>query len=426
LGIHMYTLQDDGSLVFSGYNPAADAILGIDHGQNLGKSIENAFPGLATTEIPTVYREVARAGGVWNSDLVDYSHHPIQGAFTVHAFQTVPGKMVTVFDDISERIRAQETLRVSEEKFSKAFVTSPDAVNINRMSDGLYININQGFTRLTGYTPDEVVGKSSLELNIWTDPKDRARLVQGLMEKGEVENLEAGFRRKNGEVGIGLMSAKVIVIEGEKCILSITRDVTERIQAEISLREAHVKLEEAYGATLQGWARALEIRERETADHSHRVEELTVQTSRALGVDERELVHIRRGALLHDIGKIGVPDSILLKPGPLTADEWVIMRQHPNFAMMLLKDIKYLSQSVSIPYCHHEKWDGSGYPRGLKGEEIPISARIFAVVDVYDALSHDRPYRPAWPEADTRRYLLDQCGKHFDPRIVKTFLSILE
>ena len=205
----------------------------MDHSEFLNLPIENAFPGLIGTDIPEHYREIARLGGRWKQEQMIYSQGAIQGAFEVHAFQDSPGKMVAVFTDITERIRSADALRLSEEKFSTAFLTSPDSVNINRLSDGVYVDINHGFTKLTGYEREEVLGVSSLELNIWDDPKDRARLVKGLMETGEVRNLEAGFRRKNGEVAVGLMSARVIDIQGEKCILSITREITERIQAEL-------------------------------------------------------------------------------------------------------------------------------------------------------------------------------------------------
>ena len=153
--------------------------------------------------------------------------------------------------------------------------------------------------------------------------------------------------------------------------------------------------------------------------------EHTVQLAQALGIHEEDLVHIKRGALLHDIGKMGVPDGILLKPGRLTPDEWVTMRQHTEFAYSMLIGIDYLRPSIDIPYSHHEKWDGTGYPRGLKGEEIPLAARIFAVVDVYDALIHDRPYRPAWSAMDAHRYLVEQRGLHFDPAMVDLFLQIV-
>jgi HD-GYP domain-containing protein (c-di-GMP phosphodiesterase class II) len=151
---------------------------------------------------------------------------------------------------------------------------------------------------------------------------------------------------------------------------------------------------------------------------------MTSGLARALGISEERLVQVRRGALLHDIGKMGVPDDILLKPGPLTDEEWVIMRQHPQFAFEMLSPIQYLNLALDIPYCHHEKWDGSGYPRGLKGEQIPLAARVFAVVDVWDALLSDRPYRKAWPMEKVVKYLKAESGKHFDPKVLEAFLKM--
>jgi PAS domain S-box-containing protein/putative nucleotidyltransferase with HDIG domain len=189
------------------------------------------------------------------------------------------------------------------------------------------------------------------------------------------------------------------------------------------LQRSNTELILAYNTTIEGWSRALDLRDRETEGHSLRVTELTVRLARAMGIGQAELIHIRRGALLHDIGKMGVPDAILLKPGPLTEEEWGIMRRHPTNAYELLTPIAYLRPALDIPYAHHEKWDGSGYPRGLKGEQIPLAARIFTVVDVWDALRSDRPYRPAWAEEQTRQYLRDQAGRSFDPQIVAVFLD---
>lgn len=188
------------------------------------------------------------------------------------------------------------------------------------------------------------------------------------------------------------------------------------------LEKANTELSLAYESTLEGWVRCLDYRDRETEGHSRRVTERTVRIARAFGISEGRLPHIRRGALLHDIGKLGVPDNILLKPGKLTEEEWATMRRHPELGHRLLAPISYLRPALDIPYCHHEKWDGSGYPRGLKGEEIPLEARIFAVVDVWDALCSDRPYRPAWPEEKALSYLTDQAGSHFDPLVVEVFL----
>jgi len=189
------------------------------------------------------------------------------------------------------------------------------------------------------------------------------------------------------------------------------------------LQDSNTELSIAYDATLEGWVKALELRDRETVGHAHRVIEMTLRVADGLGMRGEILQHIRRGALLHDIGKMGVPDSILLKPGPLTPNEWEIMRQHPVHAYEMLKTIDYLSPALEIPYCHHEKWDGNGYPQGLKGKDIPISARIFAVVDVWDALTSDRPYRSAWTEHQALEYIQRESGRHFDPQVVNAFFS---
>jgi len=189
------------------------------------------------------------------------------------------------------------------------------------------------------------------------------------------------------------------------------------------LHDSNIELSIAYDATLEGWAKALELRDRETVGHAHRVIEMTLQVANRIGIRGDSLQHIRRGALLHDIGKMGIPDSILLKPGPLTPDEWEVMRQHPKHAYEMLKTIEYLSPALEIPYSHHEKWDGNGYPQGLKGKNIPMAARIFAVVDVWDALTSDRPYRFAWSEHQALEYISRESGRHFDPEVVNAFFS---
>ncbi len=190
------------------------------------------------------------------------------------------------------------------------------------------------------------------------------------------------------------------------------------------LQESHRELERAYQATLEGWVRALDLRDKETEGHTQRVTALTQRLARLMGVDEQTLVHIRRGALLHDIGKMGIPDSILLKPGDLTEDERKLMQKHTVYAYEMLSPIDFLVPAIDIPYCHHEKWDGTGYPRGLKGEEIPFAARIFPVIDVWDALTSKRPYHEAFPPEEVRQRIKIDSGKHFDPRAVEAFLDL--
>jgi putative nucleotidyltransferase with HDIG domain len=273
-------------------------------------------------------------------------------------------------------------------------------------------------------------GKSQL---ITPQVFDQLVLRGDLSYSGSFSTEWMGAVLKNGEQSIGVIAIHsaedgVHYSERELAILDFVADQAEllilRKQTEEQIKNANLELSLAYDSTLEGWSRALELRERETAGHSQRVVNLTLELAKKLELSDQELVHIRRGALLHDIGKMGIPDSILLKPDRLTQEEWTIMRQHPIYAYQLLSPISYLLPALDIPYCHHEKWDGSGYPRGLKGHEIPLAARIFAVVDVWDALVSDRPYSPAWTKEAARNHIQEQAGKHFDPIVVSAFLTL--
>ncbi len=192
------------------------------------------------------------------------------------------------------------------------------------------------------------------------------------------------------------------------------------------LQRTNIELSIAYDATIEGWSRVLDLRDKETEGHSQRVTEMTLRLAEAFGIDDEELIQIRRGALLHDIGKMGIPDQILLKPGPLTDQEWTIMKRHPEYAYEMLSPIEFLRPALDIPYCHHEKWDGTGYPQRLQGEDIPLAARIFAIVDVWDALHSNRPYRPGWSVDRIRQHILDLSGKHFDPAVVDAFVALID
>jgi len=193
-----------------------------------------------------------------------------------------------------------------------------------------------------------------------------------------------------------------------------------------SIQQSHTDLMNAYNSTLEGWAKAIGLRDNETETHMLRVSQITIRLAKLMGIEQEQLTHIYRGTLLHDIGKIGVPDSILKKPGKLTDEEWAQMRMHPQFAYEMLYSIEYLRPSLDIPYCHHEKWDGSGYPRGIKGDEIPLFARIFSIVDVWDAMTSDRVYRKALSDEDALEYITSTRGAHFDPQVVDAFLSMME
>jgi PAS domain S-box-containing protein/putative nucleotidyltransferase with HDIG domain len=274
--------------------------------------------------------------------------------------------------------------------------------------------------RRTAYVPDlAAIEQPGKQASLMAGQGFTAYLAAPLVVKGEnVGVLEVYHRQslKPGEEWLDFLDT----LAGQAAIAIDNASLFENLQS------AYQELKLAYDTTLEGWVRALDLRDQETEDHTQRVTETTLRLARVMGVDEASQVHIRRGALLHDIGKIGIPDGILRKPGPLTAEEWEVMRQHPQYAYKFLSQIDYLLPALDIPYCHHERWDGSGYPRGLKGEEIPIVARIFAVVDVWDALETDRPYRQRWPRDKVLEHIRTGSGSHFDPRVVEAFLKLIE
>jgi len=660
---------------------------------------------------------------------------------------------IALIEDITDQVKSERKIKKLEERFKKVFYTSPDAINLNRLSDGLYMDANRSFMELTGFTREEIMGKTSMDLDIWMNPGDRTRLVEELIAKGEVKNFEAEFRMKDGRKLSGLMSASVIEVDDVPCILSITRDITEikktqnvileselryrsifetvpvslweqdflavydmleglrsqgitdlsdyleehpeflkravdtvvvldvndesmeiykakskaelfstigsmfadesyqsfkdellaiwekktiyngetinktltgepinvnvlyripenreefahilvsisditarkqaeeqvkhqvqnlaalhavdlaisasmdlpvvlrvllnQVQQQLKVHSASIllfnpltqrlnfaagagfksraientnlklgesyagkaalerriiaandlgtrfsqlatdgmeedgftdymgipliakgavkgvleifnrgpltedpqwlnlldsmasqaaiaidnatlfddvhtaneSLRQAYDATIEGWARALELRDGDTEGHSNRVATLAVQLARLVGMKETELINLRRGALLHDIGKMGIPDTILLKTTELTDKEWQIMRMHPTLGKNMLSSIEFLKDSVDVAYCHHEKWDGTGYPQGLKGEEIPLIARVFSVIDGWDALRSDRPYRKAVSDDEAWKYIVENIGKAYDPGIVEKFKIMMK
>jgi putative two-component system response regulator len=198
------------------------------------------------------------------------------------------------------------------------------------------------------------------------------------------------------------------------------------IEQRSELEKAHRELLISYNKTIEGWSNALDLRDHETKGHTQRVTQRCLIFARSLGLPDEEMEHIRMGALLHDVGKLGVPDSVLFKTTELTPEEWAIMRKHPSYAYEWLSPIDFLRKAVEIPYCHHEMWDGSGYPRGLRGEEIPLAARIFALVDVWDALVSNRPYRDGLTEKEALEYIRQRSGTHFDPALVPVFLTLFD
>jgi PAS domain S-box-containing protein len=238
-----------------------------------------------------------------------------------------------------------------------------------------------------------------------------------LVAKGEVKGVLEVFQRQASERGAEWVEF-LETLAGQVAI------AIDNSQLFANLQRSNLELSLAYDATIEGWSRALDMRDKQTEGHTKRVTEIALRLARAMGMSEADLVHMRRGILLHDMGKVGIPDTILLKESELTEEEWKVMRMHPQYAFEMLAPISYLRPALDIPGSHHEKWDGTGYPRGLKGEQIPMAARIFSVVDVYDALTSDRPYRKAWTKKKALQYIEDEKEKSFDPRVVDVFISL--
>lgn len=327
---------------------------------------------------------------------------------------------------LQEQERIQIALAEREAQFRLLAENSSDIISRHDIH-GTILYISPACRTLLGYEPAELIGQSIIQ---FVHPEDARSILELFSSPGWTDPTAAvpyRARHKTGEY-VWLETTAKIIYDQEKNATEVqasSRDITERKQAQVALQRANEDLREAYDKTIEGWVLALDLRDHETEGHTQRVTEMTVRLAQELGCTDEEILQIRRGALLHDMGKMGIPDEILQKPGPLTKEEWIIMRRHPLYAYQMLAPIPYLNESLIIPYCHHERWDGSGYPQGLKGEEIPLFARLFAVVDVWDALSSDRPYRKRIPLKEVVEYLQREAGQLFDPYIVEKFLPLI-
>jgi len=301
-----------------------------------------------------------------------------------------------------------------------------------RISRGIdHLNLDAEITKVSQTIVRKVssTGESVLTTNAQADPRFENQMSVAAYQLRSI--LCAPLKLRNEMIGVIYVDNRAhtgIFRESDLELINAFADqaavAIDNARLFDDLQASNRELEKAYQATLEGWVRALDMRDKETEGHTQRVTKLTERLARSMGVDGDELLHIRRGALLHDIGKMAIPDGILLKPGKLTDDERLLIQQHPIYAYEMLNPIDFLLPAIDIPYCHHEKWDGTGYPRGLRGEDIPFSARIFPVIDVWDALISDRPYRKGLPQDEVRHHIQADSGKHFDPRVVNAFFEL--
>lgn len=333
----------------------------------------------------------------------------------------------TVLGETADRLAVDAAIVFLLDNARSTELVAAAQIGFGAAADALSLTVGEGAVGRSARSRRTVLVADAAGGDAGSDGVPRAILEEGfrgfcavaLVAKGELVGVLAVATRAPLEAGDDWV-AFLESLAGQAAIAIDAGKSHERLQ------HAHSELELAYDCTIEGWAGALELRDKETAHHTQRVTELTLELSRAAGIDEAELVHIRRGAVLHDIGKMAIPDAILLKQDKLTDEELAVMQQHPSYAFQLLSPIAYLRPALDIPYCHHERWDGTGYPRGLKGEAIPFVARLFAVVDVWDAIRSQRPYRERWSDDRARQHIRALAGSHLDPAAVDLFLEVLD
>jgi len=328
-----------------------------------------------------------------------------------------------VMDTLIELMRAERGFLMLRESNGELSV---------RLARGIaHINLEEESFKVSRTIVRKVAesGEPVLTTNAQADPRFEGQLSVAAFQLRSI--LCAPLKIKNELIGVIYVDNRARSGIFQEHDLDLIRAFADQAAVAIdnaqlfeNLQASNRELQEAYQATLEGWVQALDMRDKETEGHTQRVTILTERLARSMGVDGVELVNITRGALLHDIGKMAIPDGILLKPGKLTEDERLLIQKHPVYAYDMLKRIDFLLPAIDIPYCHHEKWDGTGYPRGLKREGIPFAARIFPVIDVWDALISDRPYRKGIPKDEVREHIKADSGKHFDPQVVEAFLAL--
>ncbi len=448
--------------VYLDVNNAFERLTGLK--DVVGKRVTEVIPGIKESD-PELFEIYARVALTGRPERFELDFKPLMSWLSISVYSTQKGYFIAVFDNITERKRAEEQIYRQLQHLTALHTIDTAITGAVDLRVTLNVFLEQTTTQLGVDAAAILLFHPSMQtleyaaergwhsrLPTKTRRLDQSLAGQAVFERRLVHIEGAALRDQPSpldwasEEFVSYYGVPLIAKGQVKGVLEVFHRTrlnpdsewlrfleTLATQAAIAidnmalfgdLERSNQELTMAYDTTLEGWSRALDLRDRETEGHTRRVTDVAVRLSRALGMPGEALTHFYRGALLHDIGKMGIPDRILLKPGPLTDAEWQIMRQHPVYAYDLLSPIDYLRPAVDIPYCHHEKWDGAGYPRGLAGEQIPLAARIFAVVDVWDALRSDRPYRNAWSNDQVRAYLREQTGSHFDPKIVEVFLSM--
>ncbi len=330
---------------------------------------------------------------------------------------------------LSRERAARERAEVESARLAAALEQAPTLTASVEGPDHVFVTANEKYAQLFGGR--QLVGRRVVDVMPELEAQGVLAILDQVLTTGEsfvARELPMDLDTAgNGDLVRHYFDLVYQPLRDGRCVHGVlcqAVDITAQVQARMDAERLNANLQAAYDETIEGWARALDLKDEETAGHSQRVTDLTIELGRQMGISDEELVHIRRGALLHDIGKMGVPDRILLKPGSLDAEEWEIMQRHARYARDFLEPIEHLRPAIDIPYCHHEKWDGSGYPRGLAGTAIPVAARIFAVVDVFDALTSERPYRSAWTRDDALAFIVANKGAHFAPDVVDAFMDL--
>ena len=434
----------------------------------VGKKVTEVIPGIREfyPQLFEIYGRVALTG---QSERFELYLEPLAAWLAISVYSTEKGCFVATFDNITGRKQAEEKIRRQLEHLAALRAIDMAIISVLDLRVALNVLLEHVITQLGVHAADVLLlephmqaltfqtGRGFLttalqytQLQLGKSYAGRAALerhtvhISNLAEAGDSFAPSPLF---HGEGFVTYFGVPLIAKGKVKGVLEIFHraplnpdqewfDFMGALagQAAIAidnaelfndLQRSNVELTLAYNATIEGWSRALDLRDKETEGHTLRVTEITLRLAQSMNLGDEALAHIRWGSLLHDTGKMGIPDAILLKPGSLTDEEQVVMRKHPQYAYDMLAPITFLHSALDIPYCHHEKWDGTGYPRGLKSEAIPLAARIFAVVDVWDALRSDRPYRPAWTEAKVREHIRGLAWTHFDPKVVEVFLKVI-